>query len=161
MMYLLTSDMKMKNKKGFTLLELLLVISIMILLMGMVGVSVGAAIERARISRARAESAELIRAWKQYYKTYGQWPDSFPANVNGRPFNKEMDGPAMAILLAQDPNDNPQNIKFIDLASAPNGFEDPWGNLYMIYFTAMNTDDVEVFETSVSLPANKRYIYEN
>lgn len=152
--------MRANRKTGFTLLEMLMVVSIMVLLLGMVGISVGAAVERARKSKAQAETAELIRAWKSYWKTYNKWPSTFPKDGDGVVQNLEMEKKWMDILSGTDINENPKKLKFIDLASSEKGMLDPWGNRYMVYFNSTDISGVEYFQTSVCFPATKRYIYE-
>ncbi len=141
-------------------MEMLLVVSIMVLLMAMMGLGVNAALRAARKTKASAETAELIRAWKSYWKTYGDWPAGFTGN-SGNPTTKEMTGEPGGPMDILSGN-NPKKIKFIDLASiSAKGMLDPWGKPYWVVFNhKANKDEKEYYQTSVFFPATKRYIYE-
>jgi prepilin-type N-terminal cleavage/methylation domain-containing protein len=149
--------MNKRRKSGFTLMEMLLVVSIMVMLMGMMGLGVSAALRAARRTKASAETAELIRAWKSYWKTYGDWPAGFTDN-SGDPSTVEMTPANIGILAGN----NPKNMNFIDLASvSAGGMLDPWGQPYSVVFNhKANTDESEYYQTSVFFPSAKRYIYE-
>jgi len=66
----------MMNKKGFTLFELLVVISIVGVLVGLVTISFSSAQKRARDARRRDDLQALQKALEQYYAlSGGTYPD--------------------------------------------------------------------------------------
>lgn len=68
----------MKNdyskRSGFTLVEMLVVISIIALLAGLLFPAVGSAIRTAKRTRARNEVQGLVAAFQAYYTEFGYWP---------------------------------------------------------------------------------------
>ena len=140
------------RKNGFTLPELLTVITIIALLM----MASFGALTRARVlakrAKGEAQLRELVNAWQQYYVTYGQWPSSIrPGQVviaNGS-----------TLKPLTDPNDsnNKYGVVFFNF-DGTGAFNDPWGNAYQIAFeaSASGSDrNTTAFETSVALP--RRY----
>lgn len=83
--------MKKFSRAGFTLLELLTVMAIIIVLAGMILGGVGYAQKRAAMDRARAEIAALsvaIESYKVDNGAYPATPDDPPATEGGTPVKK-------------------------------------------------------------------------
>ncbi len=64
-----------KRKTGFTLIELLVVISIISLLSSIILVAVSSVRQNAKISKAKSEMSELVKALEIYRTIYGKYPD--------------------------------------------------------------------------------------
>jgi prepilin-type N-terminal cleavage/methylation domain-containing protein len=65
---------EIKNAAAFTLVELLVVISIIGILAGMVAVALPAAIKRAKVVKAKTEIAEIVNAINAYDQDYSRFP---------------------------------------------------------------------------------------
>ena len=148
------------HSKGFTLMELLVVVAVILILMGLLFPAVMGARERAKIARARSEVQTLQQAWLAYWNTYGDtldWPDGVV----------EMNAAAVAILAGVDEAANPYKIAFMDFDQRhlDEGFRDPWrANNYRIVLTASSGDDVGTeaewhFSTRVHCVNAARYKY--
>jgi len=147
------------SRKGFTLLELLAVVSIIITLVGLLIIGSVEARKKARSTRAKEEANELVKAWKTYWTVYGKWPPSWGAD----PGDKSMGTAELSILMggsAPGDPDNPQNINFLDLGtnSVTSKFIDPWGKAYKVKFSVSSGLLGESpCETIVSFPNRRRY----
>lgn len=140
------------SRKGFTLVEMLVVISIIALLTGFMVTGINAARKRAKIAKAEAEASELTKAWKSYWQVYIKWPSSF-ANTQ-----VSMDAANMKILQGEDTGNNPQGLKFSNVAT-DGAFTDPWGTPYRVDFAQTVTADRDYYETTVGFPNRKRFEY--
>lgn len=69
----------MKNKKGFTLVELLVVVAIIGILAAISVVALNTARARARDSRRVADVRQIQTALELYYNDWGTYPDSVTA----------------------------------------------------------------------------------
>lgn len=109
---------------GFTLIETLVVMTIVLLLMSIMLPAASLARQKAKRAKALAESKELTRAWQAYWTTYGKYPDGV----------SEMNSAAVAILDGTDSGANPDQVRFMDFpqAAGERGFRDPWGNVYRV-----------------------------
>ena len=74
-------------RRGFTLVELLVVIIIIGLLAGMITVGLAAAMRRAKQASITLEISQLSVALQKYRDQYGEYPPDFSV-----PFNYDMDG---------------------------------------------------------------------
>ncbi|NDF17070.1 MAG: prepilin-type N-terminal cleavage/methylation domain-containing protein [Verrucomicrobia bacterium] len=59
---------------GFSLVELLVVVSIIGLLVGLATLGVGKGLEAADKTKAKAETTAIVSAVKAYYQEYGVYP---------------------------------------------------------------------------------------
>lgn len=71
----------MKMKKGFTIVELLVVVAIIGVLLGIVSVAAGGAIRNGRMKRADAMCHVMQQAIAAYYAKAGRWPDVIEKKV--------------------------------------------------------------------------------
>lgn len=145
----------MSKNKGFTLIEILVVMAILGILAGLMIVGMDLSRKKARIAKAHAETKQLVQAWKSYWLVYSAWP-----TVCDGQRNVPMDGSTMRILMGN----NPQKLQFFE----PNekvvteGFKDPWGGLYTVDFDlSASVGEPESYETAVFLPQCRRYSYDD
>lgn len=66
----------LRSKKGFTLLEIMIVVTILAALIAILGNRVGNANKKARIKEARIEIGELSKALEMYNNDCGHYPSS-------------------------------------------------------------------------------------
>ncbi len=97
-----------RRQRGFTLIELMVVLLIIGLLAGLIGLEVLNRIEEAKITTAKADIAKLKEAVKMFYRDNGRLPDTLED-------------------LVTPPADLSTWKKCLDEDRVPN---DPWGNEY-------------------------------
>lgn len=137
------------RKNGFTLPELLTVITIIALLMMASFGTLGRARVLAKRTKAEAQLRELVNAWQQYYVTYSQWPSNIRP---GSPI--ETNSSTLSPLINPNDANNKFGVVFFNF-DGTGKFSDPWGNAYKLTFEASDTDsgrNTTAFETSVALP---------
>ena len=110
------------NERGFTLVELIVVIAMIAIFMASVGTAVGKTAERARIEKARSDVkviSQAILAWENYSR-------------NGKHELREMndeeaDSSSLAFLLGQGESATSGNIPELIAAQLAGGkMRDPW-----------------------------------
>ena len=94
-----------RGTAGFTLVELMVVVSIIAILATVVGVYVLGAMDEGDQAKAKAELRSLMTAVEMYRMQFKSYPDSLEALVN-----------------------NPKGRRFLDSTRVP---KDPWGNQYV------------------------------
>ncbi|MDD4963289.1 MAG: type II secretion system major pseudopilin GspG [Gallionella sp.] len=104
----------LKNMRGFTLLELLVVVIIIGVLAGLVGPKVFSSIGKSKVSAARDQIDSLGKAIDRYFLDTGH----YPVNEVGldalitRPTNeKKWDGPYLKKAVPLDPWGNPYHYQ--------------------------------------------------
>ncbi|MBO6120778.1 MAG: prepilin-type N-terminal cleavage/methylation domain-containing protein [Kiritimatiellae bacterium] len=117
------------NKRGFTLVELIVVIAMIAVFMASVGTAVGKTRERARVEKARGDVkvlSQAILAWENYSR-------------NGKNELREMndveaDSSSLGFLLGQGESANSGDIPVLAMVqlSANGKMLDPWGRPYLI-----------------------------
>lgn len=117
------------NKRGFTLIELMVVIAMIAILMAAVGTSVGKSRERARIERARSDVkviTQAILAWENY--------DRGGKNELQEMNDEEADSSSLKFLLGQGEAAKSGQIPALLAAqlSAGGKMRDPWGSPYRV-----------------------------
>ena len=140
---------------GFTLIEMLSVLAIIVILAGLLIAGTVVARKKARVARAQAEVKELAKAWKSYWMIYGKWPAGCSGN------RVQMDAGKMKILAGTDVSDNTRALNFMDVDPKVlnNGFFDPWKKLYEVDFAAGVVSQGDSYEATVFFPQRKRYDY--
>lgn len=101
-----------RTPRGFTLIEMLVVIAIVLLLAGLLLPAVAMVRRQAKIAAARTEVKQIEAAWRQYYSAYEKWP---PMLSYTSTFVR-IEG-AVAALLTRGETDavnNPKRLRFLD-----------------------------------------------
>ena len=109
--------------RGFTLIELMAVIAIIIILAALLTPVVINVIRTAEIRKAQNEVSQLEAAWRAYYMEYRRLP-----NRSGNVTSTVRD-----ILSGATATDNPRRIQFMEFSEGSisgGNFVDPWGNPY-------------------------------
>ena len=125
--------MRTKGKRGFTMIELLAVISMILLLMGAVTASVTRARQRAKIQQAITEAQQLtdaILAYENFVDKKGKSP--LEKKATGRSWEVAEEG-KMAFVLGKEsmPNGQQGNVPVLFNAAIYDGkILDPWGRPY-------------------------------
>jgi len=131
---------------GFTLVELLVVISIIIVLMGLLFPTIRIIQDAANKARAKAAIQGLCTAAKSYNSEYGKWPE--PANDQDLvlTFNGLVNPvTGQKATTGQTANDNPRALRFMEIQSkdvtvrglgeqTPLALYDPWWMPYAYCF---------------------------
>ncbi len=153
-----------EHKRGFTLVELLVVIAVVGILASLVSVGVSGALDKAKMTKAQNDVASIAAAWRAYYAEYNTWPVNNASVVgNGAPV--VMSQEACNILTGLDTVDNPRALSFIEIPlkdrqnkganvppSARGEFWDPWKRPYGYVLDHDNDDRVTVFGVDIISP---------
>jgi len=135
--------------KSFTLVEILVVISIIGLLAGLALPAIQGAQTAARKGKAKAEMQSIITSLKAYQNEYGRLPNPSAVGGGGDGYFSDSASPRLFLMLSGATNDssgeNPRQIAFLELpASSTNGsFPDPWKRNYLL---KIDTDGDNVVE---------------
>ena len=145
-----------KAAKAFSLVELLVVISIIGLLAGLSSVAIPKALEAGKKARAKGELMAIVSAVKAYKQEYGSWPATESISTDSSGEFGAWYGPSkwaagtglsrgkdlMKILSGQNVGTgmgstwprpmNPKQITFLEGAKSDGSFLDPWGTQYCV-----------------------------
>lgn len=134
----------MKNKQGFTLIEMMIVTGMLAVLMGVAFSGITQARRQAKITKANAEVRELINAWLAYEAAYDDWPVSMQGN------EIEASEENLKELLG----DNDDKTVYLNANIERGYMRDPWGVPYR--FTLVKEENQnrisEDFEATVTFP---------
>ena len=140
----------MKGTSGFTLVELLVVIAMLMLLAGAVTSSVSSAQRRAKIAQATAEAQEMTNA----ILAYEHFGDDYKLpNYDNTPATESNMG-----FILGDATVNGQKVPVLYNASIKGGqILDPWGNPYYVTIKAgkpirTETDSSDQLKSYVAFP---------
>ncbi|MFA9197069.1 MAG: type II secretion system protein [Aliarcobacter sp.] len=129
----------LKDREGaFTLVELLVVISIIGMLAGLMSVAIPKAMESGKKAKAKGELTAIVAAVKAYKQEYGRWPG------NNTPSDQKFEGDDSKYLLAALSGtnntlvENPKSVRFLEGAETDGTMKDPWKTQY---FILVDTDD--------------------
>lgn len=121
------------NKKGFTLVELLVVVGMLAVLMGSMTFSVNSARDKARVQKATTEVkiiTQAILAYENYARADG---DDLPTLSD-----VEANSSSLGFLLGDGTTATGEKIPVLLQASLRNGTTmlDPWGTPYRVKISA-------------------------
>lgn len=115
-----------RSDRGFTLVELLVVMAMLMLLAGAITSSVSSAQKRAKIAQATSEAQEMTNAILAY-QHFGT--DYKLPTFNNTPANEAN----LSFILGGETGPNGQKIPVLFNASIKNGqILDPWGHPYYV-----------------------------
>ncbi len=120
------------GQAGFTLVELLVVVTIIGLLVGLISVAVPKAIESGMKAKAKGELTAIVAAARAYKQEYGRWPGStFTSDTTYQ------GGQSMQLLAALSGSnsptvENPKSVRFLEGAQSNGTMLDPWGTQYLV-----------------------------
>lgn len=72
----MNTNLRNRRRKGMTLIEIIVVITILSLLMAAVGIAVIPQLDQAKVDRAKMDIANINNALKTYYAKKGNYPDT-------------------------------------------------------------------------------------
>lgn len=148
-----------KRQKGFTLVEMLVVIAIIALLAAIVIPALSGAMKASKKARAMRQVQDIHGAIERYWSEYNRMPVPREQKHGGNDIRyKEDNNKVINILMAKDiatwsADDiavtNPKRLAFLDLdarslaeySANADGLKDPWGNYYELMMD-MNFDNV-------------------
>ena len=138
--------MRTKEKHGFTIIELMVVIAMLLILMGAVTASVTRARQRAKIQQAITEAQELTNAILAFenFARPGR-PSPLENKATGESWKTATEGD-MSFVLGNEKNPSGQdgNVPVLFNGAVTGGsIRDPWGNpyRYRILSASVNPDD--------------------
>jgi prepilin-type N-terminal cleavage/methylation domain-containing protein len=126
------------REAAFTLVELLVVVTIIGLLVGLISVAVPKAIESGMKTKAKGELTAIVSAVKAYKQEYGRWPG---ANTTSDTTFQDANSKYLLAALSGISNtlvENPKSVRFLEGADTDGKMKDPWGTQYLIL---VDTDD--------------------
>jgi len=171
---------RLGGSTGFSLVELLVVVSIIGLLVGLAATAVPKALDAGDKAKAKGDLTAIVAAVKAYKQEYGQWPvakskmDQASDEFNswyGPPTTKQESMDLMKILSGdmtiqkEGQTMNPKGVRFLEGAKADGTFQDPWGTQYCVkmdtnesggleYYGTGNQENIRVSVIAVSLGKN-------
>jgi len=129
----------LKAREGaFTLVELLVVISIIGMLAGLMSVAIPKAMESGKKAKAKGELTAIVAAVKAYKQEYGRWPGT--NTTSDTTFQDDNSKYLLAALGGTNNTlvENPKSVRFLEGADTDGTMKDPWKTQY---FILVDTDD--------------------
>lgn len=144
---------------GFSLVELLVVVSIIGLLVGLSATVIPRALEAGDKAKAKGDLMAIVAAVKAYKQEYGRFPSTAGTTddehvyasyatsqikFSTKPYGRSSD--LIAILCGEDKNQlNPKKIRFLETAKMDSQYvwKDPWGQEYCVMFDTNDDGGVE------------------
>ena len=137
---------------GFTLVELLVVISIIGLLAGLMSVAIPKAMEGGKKAKAKGELNAIVAAVKAYKQEYGRWPGSATATSDTTFQNAESKSLLSALSGASTTLvENPKSVRLLEGASTDGTMLDPWGTQYFVILDADESNSMTYQGKQISI----------
>ena len=148
--------------RAFSLVELLVVISIIGLLAGLISLGVSRGMDAGKKAKAKGDLTAIVSAVKAYRQEYGKWPvapskmDSAFDEFNswyGPPTQLQEGKDLMKILcgditvVKEGQTMNPKGIRFLEGPKSDGTFKDSWGNQYAVKMDTNESGGVEYYGT--------------
>ena len=152
-------------RNGFSLIEILVTMAILLALVGLLIPALGFVKQRARVIEAKKDVTQIEAALNEYYATYRRWPpfigdptgDSPPIRIAGEMAELLIDG-------VYDASNNPRRITFMNFKRLNESDSPitPWGNEDLTdttedndyyYWVIMDTDFNNVIEGCECIPS--------
>ena len=138
-------------RRGFSLVEILIVVAIIGVLMTVVSFSVNSALQKARIARAQTEVRELATAFKAYYAAYDTWPAGYkPETADG------LGEIPVTVELIEGLNKDKLLIEIPPSRLTGGTYNDPWKMPYRVAFEFTESKRENEFNVTLFLPMFER-----
>jgi general secretion pathway protein G len=100
-----------RSREGFTLIEVLLVVVIIGILVGVAMPRLGGKVQKAQISRTKADVENIGLALRMYELENGRYPNSLQALISNAENSGTWDGPYLEKGIPNDPWGNPYSYQ--------------------------------------------------
>ena len=133
------------GKRGFTLVEMLVVIAILGILMAMMVPAAGIIMKKAKIAGVKSDAGVVATALLKYQAEYNRWPESYLPAGEGQTDAAWVD--MMAPKPGEDVKNNWKRIVFFEpgggALDADGAFVDVWGHSFFFRLDLSGTGEMD------------------